>query len=122
MKARSAGEGFLSSERVEPSADGRTVRVAMSGGLQGATYLDVLRTDGGGSTLRISALAGGGWIAQSEDGAIAGSPDAHAGLGTSAVKGTQLLHFSADLIWDTLEAPDLVRRALSGEKVKPLGL
>jgi hypothetical protein len=121
-KARLRGADFFDPQRIEPSPDGRTVRLSLDGGFRGETDVAVLRTDGGGSTLRVSALATGGWIARSDGGAIAGSPDAHGGLGTSAVKGTQLLYFSADLIWDALEAPDLVRRALGGERVKPLGL
>jgi hypothetical protein len=122
-KARTNGDaGTLVPERVVPSLDGRTVRISMGGVYQGDADMTVVRTDGGGSTLQVRALATGGWIAQSGGGAIAGSPDAHVGLGTSAVKGTQLLYFSADLIWDALEAPDLVPRALGGERVKPLGL
>ena len=81
-----------------------------------------MRTVRTGRVLRIQALRDGGWVARSETGAIAGSPGAWQSIGTTALRGTENLYFTGNLLWDAFEAPDLVAKALGGELVRPPGL
>ncbi len=78
----------------------------------------LLRVSDGALLASVHATRGGGWIAESRDGAVDGPPDGQSAL-VSLVEGDVLVGGSSWLAWDRFAVPELLKRAASGQLVPP---
>jgi hypothetical protein len=72
--------------------------------------------------LDVVPVRGGAWLALSPVGALDGSEQARGAVLAIAKSPIETRAFPGEVAWDASWAPQLVTRALAGERVAPLGL